>query len=443
MSEILLINPPSHSWYSKDLFKSISIPPLGILYIAAYIMRYGYDVSIHDMTLHRLKQEEFTQFLKKNDPQVVGITCTTETINSAYQICKAVKEWNPKCYTILGGPHPTVNDIEAVSNSNVDIVVRNEGEITMLLLVRALLENDGKLDDIKGITYSIGDNVHKNSDADLISDLDILPLPARDLLEISEYAKPGAIITSRGCPNHCSFCAASTISGKKYRFHSAKRVYEEMALMNDKYSCDYIIFTDNTLTANKPRLQELCEFIIKEKLEIPWQCESRADTIDKEVLELMSKAGCKKIQFGLESGSEGILSSVRKGITRKQIEDAVRDTREIGMTPACSFMIGQPNDTHETLQQTFEFVKKLQRDYGAMMFCSINTPFPGTEQYIRRNELGLKLLSHNWDNFLMDKVNIETKYLSSSDIQRWYFEIGTHILQMNQNIKNKDQNFGL
>ena len=413
------INMPS-------LFSRIHPSPLGLLYIAAYLKKHGHAVSVVDLRRKPLSRSMFLARVRREKPRIVGISIMTETYHLALQIARTVKEWNPAAWVVAGGPHVTFMDEEALRAGPIDIVVRNEGEQTMLDLAGALL--DGGMDSIggiKGISYAVprkhGRTVTRTASRPPMADLDELPFPARDLVDAADTPDSDIMITGRGCPYGCIFCAASAMSGKKRRYRSVESVIEEMHLLHETLGIPTIYVVDDTIGDRPERVKRICRRLIADRFAGTWTCEMRVNEASPELLQLIRNAGCDFLQFGLESGDDAVLKAIRKRITVERIERAVSLAREIGFKIKCSAIIGHHADTHESIRETIDFLVKLKEKYDAGIALSINTPLPGTYLYNHAAELGVRMHGSDWADYVFDRASISTKHLSRTDIQTMYF----------------------
>ncbi|MDW7728278.1 MAG: radical SAM protein [Candidatus Methanoperedens sp.] len=436
---MFLIYPTYSSWFielfqkkeARDLeFNKPRIPPFGILYIASYLRSNGYTVDVIDISATKIKKSDFIKMLEDRNPKIVGLSVVSENYISALQFCEAIKEWNSDTITVLGGPHVTFMDKEACSNKYVDIVVRNEGEITFLELVNYFIGNrsNGKLNhlnNIKGITFtSDNSEIVRTGKRPFIENLDILPFPARDLINLEDYFVRGGIIASRGCPGACIFCAASALAGGRYRMRSVDNILEEIEHIIKIYGFDFIYFMDDTFTVVPKRTEEFCRKKNERGLEFKWYCESRVDVGNYQLFKTMADGGCYQIQFGVESGSQEVLDAIRKKITLEQVENSVKWAHEAGIPEIiCSFMLGHHAETHESIRKSMNFAEHLYQKYGVYPIFSMNTPYPGTYIYKNREKLGITIHTKDWNSNLMTSSNISTKYLDRDDIQRYYLHI--------------------
>jgi anaerobic magnesium-protoporphyrin IX monomethyl ester cyclase len=382
---VTLVNPP----YPKGAHQHPPFTPLGLGYLAAILLKNKYKVDVIDCQVLNTSYKEVKQKLIKRKPDIVGITSTTLTYKSALQIAKIAKELNPNCLTILGGCHATFWDNKVFQDSQyIDIIVRGEGEQTILELVDRF-EKDKPFHDVLGITCKNGKEIVQNPLRPYIEDLDSLPFPAHHLWQISHLKKYGKVIfpvmTSRGCTFWCEFCTAVRMFGRRYRARSPKNVVDELEFLQKNYGAEQFTFYDDTFTVNQARTAEICEEIIKRNLKIEWDCETRVDMVSKELLQKMKKAGCFAVWYGLESGSQKLLNAMGKGISLNQVLRAFKWTKDVGLMAVVGVILGSPNETKETAWETIEFVERLNPDDVGYY---IATPYPGTPMYDAVKEKG-------------------------------------------------------
>lgn len=413
MVEVLLVQPPlppPMNAYTSDI---VLTPPLGLCYIASYL-KSEFKVGILDSAILNQKLSVIKDELKKHSPKIVGISTTTHTYKNALSIARLAKRTLPKAFTVLGGPHVTFTIEDALKNSEVDFVIRNEGEISMFNLCQVLINGQGSLEKVKGISYRRSNKPFNNPPQPLIQDLDSLPFPARELIPIHLYKIPASVITSRGCPSNCIFCAARAMSGKSYRMRTPENVVKEVKYIYDTINPPFLFVADDTFTIFRGRTEQICEKF--QDLGIRWVCESRVNTVNKELLKVMSQSGCFAIQFGVESGSQKILKSIRKGITIEQVKRVVKWCIEEGMQPVCSFMIPHPDDDSNTIRETENLMNELKR-IGAQLYVSLTTPFPGTTLYSDAEKLGIEFITDDTNEFNLATPVIRNKNLKVEDIE--------------------------
>ncbi len=422
MVDVLLVNPPDVTT-KYQRFLGITAPPLGLAYIAAVLEEAGYTVRILDCPALGMSLEEFRRTVRRLKPTLVSISATTPIIKQAYRAAKAVRQEVEDALVCLGGYHPTFMDKECLMECDaVDVVVRREGEYTVLDLTRSVVDGEEELGEILGITYRDEDGRPvRNPDRPLIQDLDTLPFPARHLLPMDRYTFFGSrtsattIVSSRGCPMRCEFCASAALHGHRLRTHSAERVVAEMLHVHERYGSDIIAFVDDTFTYDRRRVEKICHLLIESDVNITWGCSARVDTVDKDLLELMKEAGCSTLFFGVESGSQEILDNVNKGFTVEQTKRVFEICKDIGIITVASAVVGLPGETHKSAKRTIKFLKELDPDYAIV---SVATPYPGTKFYERAEKEGL-IEEKSWDKFtLMDPV-IRTTELTPNEVKKY------------------------
>ena len=377
--QVTLVNPP----YPIGSHLHPPFLPLGLGYLAAVLEKNDYAVDVIDCQALKLSLEQFRGEIGKRQPTVIGITSTTLTYKSALQIAQIAKQVHPNCMTIIGGPHVTFWDDKALQEApQLDIIVRKEGEITFLELIKRM-EADRSYSDVLGITYrKDGERILRNDDRPYIENLDELPFPALHLWPIDQLRKYGEVIfpltTTRGCVFWCNFCTAVRMFGRNYRMRSTKNVADELEHLNKKFGADHFTFYDDAFTVNQARTEELCQEIINRKLKIRWNCETRVDMVTKELLAKMKQAGCTDVWFGVESGSQRVINEMDKGIMIEQTEKAFKWAKEVGLMTVANVILGIPTETRETAWETVKFIEKLNpNDVGYY----IATPYPGTPMY--------------------------------------------------------------
>ncbi|MBS7647367.1 radical SAM protein [Candidatus Bathyarchaeota archaeon] len=412
--KVCLISP-SYSSAVKSVI-GISSPPLGLAYLASMV-KDAHDVRIIDSNVLNYTLDDIRRELKNFYPDVVGITSATPSVYEAYRVAEVAKSVRDDCVVVLGGPHATFLPEEALTECrSVDIIVRGEGEETFQELINAT-DRKIPLENVRGIAFRKGDKIIVTDSRPFISDLDKIPFPSIDLLPVEKYALQGIkympIITSRGCPFKCSFCASSRLFGGCWRGRSPKNVVEEIKFIHDKFKIKNIEFIDDTFTLNGKRAEEICDEILREGLDISWGASSRVDTIHRGLAEKMRKAGCWIIYLGVESASQKILNTIGKKITISQIVKAVKTLKEAGIQILGSFILGFPEETIETAEQTIAFAKKLDLDYAQF---SILTPYPGTPLYEYAKENNM-LLTRDWSKFNAIEPVMKLKNLTIKQLQ--------------------------
>ena len=407
--KIYLINAP----YKEDVYgnmKDVSLldVPLGICYLASMLEKAGYEVNVIDAEADMLKIVDIIKRLEAEKPDIIGFTCTTPMVASVKKTAEALKKVLPNSKIIVGGPHVTAVPEDLLKENYVDVAVIGEAEYTIVELVK-LLEENKNLKDCKGVMFKENGKIIKTQQRPLIQNIDELPFPARHFLHFDKYKHStiirhvtkknySNIMSARGCPFNCVFCGSKTTFGGVVRFRNPKSVVDEIEECYNKLDIGIFGFSDDTLTIKRSHIIEICNEIIKRKLDIVWFAQARVNTVDKEMLQIMKKAGCEAIHYGYESGSQTILNNIRKEITLQQSIDATKITKEVGIKIHGYFMLGNPGETEETARQTINFAKKLNPDTAQF---TIATPFPGTELYqifLSQGEAYREFKDYKWYN---------------------------------------------
>jgi anaerobic magnesium-protoporphyrin IX monomethyl ester cyclase len=391
-TKIVLVNTPLLEGNTPHLF----FPPLGLAYMAAVLEQNDFEVKIFDCPVCEIDHEKLKAELDSFQPTIVGISFMTSTIESALKSARVAKEVCHDAKVLMGGPHATFADEQILTNEKaVDIIVRGEGEETILELAKQSPELQ-KISEIKGITFRRDNQIIHAPNRPFIQNLDALPRPAYKYLPVDKYRITGRrllpIMSSRGCPFQCSFCVASQMFGAPYRARSPNNVLDELEWLRDEYGAEGITFHDDTLTFDRKRAIEICDGIVDRKIILPWGCGTRADLVTKELLAKMSKAHCNEIYFGVESGCQRILDALKKRVTTDQCENAIKWAKEVGISVIASIIIGYPGETKETLQETLDFVRRVEPDD---VFLCYATPYPGTELRALVESKGWKM-AENW-----------------------------------------------
>ncbi|MFX0094258.1 MAG: B12-binding domain-containing radical SAM protein, partial [Candidatus Hodarchaeota archaeon] len=359
---VTLVNPP----YPRGAHQHPPFTPLGLGYLAAVLEKDRYEVDLIDCQASHLSYGGFRREVSKRHPDVVGMTSTTLTYKSALHIAKIAKEVHPGCLTVLGGVHVTFWDDKALQECpDLDVVVRKEGENTMLELAKRL-EAGKPFHDVLGVTCRKGEEIVRNPDRPYIEDLDSLPFPAHHLWPLEHLQKYGKVIfplmTSRGCTFWCEFCSAVRMFGRRYRMRSAKNVVDELEYLHNTYAADEFTFYDDAFTVNQSRVEEICREIHDRKLRITWDCGTRVDMVTRDLLQKMREAGCIAVWFGVEAGSQRVIDAMKKGFTPNKTKKAFKLAKEAGLITIASVVLGFPGETQESAWETIRLVEKINPD---------------------------------------------------------------------------------
>lgn len=412
MTKVGLIYPPSPFLINQKAF-----PPLGILYLSAYLRREGVNVEVIDLTNKENCLEEVLQNLNFS---VVGLSSTTPQYPLVKKIKDIIKRNNPSTVIVIGGAHASSN-IQRCIDDAFDVVVVGEGE-------RALLDIIHK--------HERHEEIQKVIRFPYIENLDSVPFPARDMIKLHDYGyevdggKATTIITSRGCPYECAFCSKDVWS-RGVRFHGIEYVVEEIRLLSEKYGFRHLLFLDDLFTMNKKRLLAICERI--KNLGLKWRCYVRANNMTKEMLTVMKEAGCVEVGVGVESGSQKILDVVDKGTKVEDNTRLVLDCKEVGIAVNVFLMIGLPGETYETVEETRMWMEKVRPDkFGFNIFA----PYSGTPIYNNINQYDLTLLPMSDEKSWVKgkdgehQAYVETNELKAEEILRLFKELFQYYTQL-------------
>jgi magnesium-protoporphyrin IX monomethyl ester (oxidative) cyclase len=424
--KVLLINPPQTFYQGSE--QPAGNLPVGLMYIAAVLKKASYTVEILDafMTDRDFQEngetinvglpfEQIKQEIERRKPDIVGIagpfTCQ---IGNALKISKLTKQVNQNILTVVGGPHVTLVPKEFLEEApDVDVAVVGEGEYAMLEIVEVFL---GKriFSQVLGIAYRQNGEVIVNPKRPFMQQLDDLPYPAYDLVEMERYLKPNKIgyrsfqnraismITSRGCPFNCCFCAVHLHMGQKFRAHSAQYVLDHIQYVVEKFKVKNIFFEDDNLTLDIKRFEAICDGIVERKIKIGWETPNgvRADCLNLDLLKKMKKSGANSIFVGVESGDQQILDKVIcKNLDLNRVVQFAKDAQQIGLKTGAFYIIGFPGETKENMQRTVDFALRLKSDYDVGMHLFMATPSYGTRLFKDCKANGYIQLDLTWNAF--------------------------------------------
>lgn len=413
-TRVLLINTPFP-------FDEHPVPPLGLAYIAAVLEGEGVDVQILDLLVAQYSARFLKQRLEEYQPHFVAATCSTLNYHIASRILRVCKNADSSLVTLIGGPHVTFTASQVIEEAPwIDVVVRGEGEHTLIDLFNKLATGRD-LTQVPGIAYRRNGDVELTSPRPLIKELDELPFPARHLLPLSKYRAlraPCTIITSRGCPFGCIFCSAPKMFGRRVRFRNAQAVVDEIEMVNQEFGFEQINIVDDTFTVNEEHVQSICEGLMERGLNVKWSVYARVDTVTPRLLHLMRKAGCSWVCYGIESGSQKILDTIKKKITLTQSRQAVKTAREASIDVMASFLLGLPGENARTARQSVRLAEELRKEYGLYYGFHILAPMPGTEVREKADEYGIRILSRDWAKYDANRPVAEPIGFSADQMKR-------------------------
>ena len=381
---ILLIYPPSPvlnredrcQQPTKDLIVIPPLPPTDLMYLAAVAEKAGLEAKINDYS----QNGDYEADLKEFNPDYLVVNIATPTLEHDLDAVKKAKEICPNVVTIAkGAAFLTLADRIIKEHNELDFGILGEAENTL----KEILEEKPKAE-ILGLYYKENDEVKFTGNRPFIEDLDSLPFPARHLVDNNIYRRPdnnkvqATIKVSRGCPFHCFFCLATPVSGAKVRRRSPENIVAEIKECVEKYNIKNFLFWSDIFNIDKEWTMKLCQTIIDSGLKITWSANTRADTADLEMAEMMYKSGCRLVSIGVESGSQYMLEKMGKKITLNDVRRTVKVFKKAKIRIYNYFVIGLPWETEETVEETIKFAIELNSDFISFYTA---TPLPGSRFY--------------------------------------------------------------
>ena len=430
--KILFINPPvDFSVFYGDGAMDLSdtkssSPPIGILHLASMAREYGYQVKILDAHAESSTIEQILKLVAEYKPDIVCLTAMTIMIDASAQIAKSVKEYFPEIITMIGGVHVTAEPIETLRRyPQFDFAVIGEGEIVLIEFLEKYF-GDRLFDRRKVLSLvwrSETGEIIKNPRRSFFKELDDFPWPAFDLVGenlFSHYRlsvfgtkkfRSIGLVTSRGCTGHCTFCDLGAV-GRGFRYMHAPYLISHLNEMNEKYQVNDLLFYDDMFTGNRQRLEEFCHAMIAAGNPFTWSCCSRVDFVQYlDILKLMKDAGCHTIEFGIESGCQRIIDSMRKNVNKEKVREVINKTHEAGIVTKGNFIFGLPGETHDSIRETIQFARSLKLDYAQHTFLQ---PLPGSELYETAGKYGN--FDPAWDKFNTFRINFIPTGFTQKDL---------------------------
>ncbi len=397
------------------------MPPLGLLYLQAAIERTRHRAVFLDAALEGWDHVETARSALATEPDVVGIQAMSFTMPDAYLVARALKRLRPDVATLIGGPHPTLFPGETAGLPDVDFAFAGEGEQGIVEFLDVFHDPTARIR-VPGIAARLANELVVTPPRQLLSDLDVLPFPARRSSPwrryssvLAERAPNTVMITSRGCPFECVFCNRM---GRRYRRHSAAYVLAEIEDIL-RLGITEIFIHDDTFTLDRERVRAICNGILERSYDIAWEARTRVDLVDAPLLELMRRAGCRRLSFGVESGSPEVLTLMRKGIDLQAAIEVFRACRRLRISTLADFMLGNLGETAREIEQTMAFVRMLDPDYVQFSICS---PYPATPLYAMGRARGL-IPDDVWRKFACDPLGefrspVWTEHFTADELAR-------------------------
>lgn len=361
---------------------------MGLLCIAGFLKERGIKVKVWDPSVY---DEDFIIEIKEFNPDIIGISLMTAQYVRAKEIIHLLRKKIPQATYICGGPHVSALPEETLIGLNADAAIVGEGELTVDELCRCHMMGHNWRE-VEGISYIVDGEVYHNPRRRLIDDLDAIPFVGRELLSTPFYwylIPPGVIrgkfyldtttmITSRGCPYNCIFCASNVTFGHHFRRRSVLNVIEEIRYLRERYGVKRIWFLDDIFTFDRCWVERFCSVLVEQRVGLIWSCQTRADTLDAELLNQMKLAGCVQLEIGVESGSDKVLKALSKNICLDDLKEKFAQMKQLGLRTMANFMIGNPEENMDDIMATYRLAKHLNPDFIEFNVC---TPYPGSRLY--------------------------------------------------------------
>ncbi|MBN2199035.1 MAG: B12-binding domain-containing radical SAM protein [Candidatus Aminicenantes bacterium] len=425
---VQLFIPPG-GYAAERWTKGSSMPPLGILYIAAALEKEGVDVRVVPAEVLKLGWRDIEREVRNYEPDIVGVTSFTENRFQSFELIRRAKKARPGALTVMGGPHASMAAEDTVEHlRELDLVVRGEGEQTMADLCRALSSappGPDVFEQVDGLVFRGADGRPVSSRPRRhIPDLDGIPPPAFHLIPFEKYhftfEVPGYgplpavnIMTSRGCPFNCNFCATPVNWGRRVRMRSPENVVNEIESLVERYGVRVIFFYDDTFNADPRRVEALCDLLLARKLGVFWKCDVRMDIMTRPLLAKMKQAGLFHLSFGLEAGSERVRNEIiGKKIDIRDFHNLVRWCNELEVVPNVFFIFSHPTETWEEARQTIEAIERYRgRIEGSIAILHV---YPGTPLEKTARETGVLPAGFSWTK--KDFSRIVTLPMAQGDV---------------------------
>lgn len=402
---VLLIGAP--------LFLRVYMPPLGLGYVAAALEADGHEVDLVSLTtLPVPRVSDLQDAVRRFRPDVVGHTVLSPSAGSSRTVFQAVRAVDAHPVLVAGGAHPTALPRHSLTWLGADVAVMGEGENTLRELVRAL-EGGEDLSAVQGIAYRENGGIHQTPPRPFQRDVDALPVPAWHLIRPEAYPQvppqgmlksPPAtmMITSRGCPYECSFCASFRTMGRAHRLRDPGRVVDEMEILRDRHGIREIMLVDLNFTFTRRHAVEVCEEMLRRDFRITWKplAGFRIDHVDEDLLRLFKRTGCYQVIFGIESFNACSLERLNKDLDVAIVQDRIRMAKRMGLNTASFFIVAMPGETESEVRHTMRMARKSSLDFAGF-FCW--TPMPGAADW-EAFEKTIDLDHFTWERLNYDEA---------------------------------------
>ncbi len=381
--KIGLIIPPT--------FSITTSPPIGIGYIASILLKEGHKVEIHDFVKSKTSIEYSVKTIKEKKFDLLGISVFTARYLSAKEFIRKFKKNEPNIPIVVGGVHISALPEESIQDLNADFAIIGEGEYSLLELVKEIEKGTNKFNDIKGLVYKTNGKIKINKKREPISNLNEIPFPAWNLMPPDSYPHNpcqifykkfpiAIIISSRGCPNNCYFCAAQASMEKILRKRCATNFVDEIEYLIKKFNVKELHIADDNINFSKEHASSICEEMIKRKIKIQWKTPSgiNIENIDDKLIKIMKESGCYEVSFGIETGSQKIADNIEKRLDLKSCYEKIKKFKKHGIDTCGFFMVGLKNDTLDTVKETIRYAKNSPLDLAHFAIC---IPYPGSKLF--------------------------------------------------------------
>lgn len=406
-------------------------PPISLGYLAASLAQEGWNnIEILDCVLQKMPPDKFKERIARIKPDILGMTLFSNNLPMVRRHLQAAKEACPDIITIVGGPHPSAvaeEELFQYFGESLDYAFKGEGDKGLPMLLNKIFERqEADFENIPGLVWKDG-GILKSNAPFLEKDLDSLPMPRWDLMPPGSYpqAPSGSffkqfpiafLVTSRGCPYQCSFCASKPVVGRNIRFRSVQNVMDEILYVSQVFGVKEFHILDDNFTLNRERAYAICQSIIDAKINVTFFVVNgvRLDTLDEGLLSVMKKAGFYAINVGIESGSQRILDHMHKNLNKNLIREKIDLISRMGFRVSGPFIVGYPAETKEDIEESIEFAKSLNLDRTTFSFF---LPLPGSEMYDFLKARG-ELDKINWDKVSFDSISYVPKSMTEKELRQ-------------------------
>lgn len=377
---------------NKSLFGDKGItahPHIGIAYLSAFLKEHNCQVAVYDEAIENNPNRLYS-LIDSFNPALIGITVFSYCYGFSYNLIKKIKA-HTSIPLVAGGPHICAVGKKILEDANLQFAVKQEGEFTLLELLKELQKETPDFSHIRGLIWRNEKRESvENQNREFIDNLDDLPFPDYNIFKIKKYVcykqRTIPLVTSRGCPFGCNYCSVRLSMGQRFRRRSAANVFSELVHLYRQGWRNFDI-NDDCFTLDKKRAEEICDLIIGHNLDIRFQLYNgiRVDTVDLDLLTKMKRAGCYFISFGCEAGNDKVLKAINKGITLSQVSDAVAWANQAGIPNSVNFIIGHKQESYQDALETIDFARRLPA--GFVNFYNL-IPYPGTESFAWASQHG-------------------------------------------------------